>query len=174
MKKLTIILMMAFVLFCGMAKAQIHLPESHVAFNLPSNQWRYLKTIEVDNNTKVFLYVFSGRVILDNQGDTVLPNLRIFVKKDYKPSIYELITERFMQQPFQSIDEYYDGLPAPGLGYVGAHTSPQDGKDYAFRMIYFKDKDDKAYEFRATTTMDTYSQLEEEFKAIMESVTIDK
>ena len=155
-----------------MAQVQIRVPATRVSFEFPDNSWKFLETINVDATTTVYLYSYKGGIVVDKQGDTVLPNLRIYVRTGYKPSVYDLITERYMQQPFQSIDEYSQGLPAEGLGYIGGHQNTQDGKYYKFRMIYFKDNT-TAFEFRITTTLDTYDLMEQEFERILKSVKIE-
>ena len=166
---LTISLMLASL---SMAQVQIRVPNSRVSFEFPGNDWKFLETINVDATTTVYLYSYKGRVIIDKQSDTVLPNLRIYVRTGYKQSIYDLITDRYMQQPFQSMDEYSQGLPGEGIGYIGAHQNTHDGKYYKFRMIYFKDNT-TAFEFRITTTRDTYDDMAEEFESIIKSVKIE-
>ena len=156
------------------AQSQVRIPGTHVAFDFPQNGWIYLKTINVDANTNVHLYIYTRETVIDSTGDTIIPFVRIFVKKDYSGSALGLAYSRYLQQPFQSLKEYSHGLPAKdGIGYIGAYTSLSDGKDYQFRMIYFKEKD-IAFEFRAETTLSTYPQFEKIFEEIFNTIVIEK
>ena len=155
------------------ASAQIRIPDSKVVFTLPEGEWKYLQTTKVDKNTTVYLYSYMASNVIDSQGDTIIPHLKVYVRRNYQHSAIDLATDRWMQQPFQSLDEYTDGLPAPGIGYIGAYTNPLEKKDCVFRMIYFKEKN-TAFEFRAETTADTYKQFDDMFEQIIRSVTIAK
>ena len=109
---------------------------------------------------------------MDSEGDTVLPFLRIYVNENYDGDVYELAYERYMEQPFQSLDEYTKGPGLPksgGLGYVGAYTNPSDQKDYQFFMTYFSDKG-VMVEFRLETTTDTFGDMEFEFRDVLGSI----
>ena len=152
---LRIILTALLIAVPAVASAQIGIPGTQVTFRLNGDDWRYLRTFQ-----------------LDDEGDTVLPFLRIYVNEDYDGDIYELAYERYMQQPFQSLNEYTHGPGLPkrgGLGYVGAYTNPSDQKDYQFMMTYFKDGD-VTVEFRLETTKDTFQEMEFEFNDILESL----
>jgi hypothetical protein len=154
------------------ATAQIGIPGTQVTFRLNGDDWRYLRTFQLDDGADVYLYCYIGQLILDGEGDTVLPFLRIYVNEDYDGDIYELAYERYMNQPFQSLNEYTHGPGLPkrgGLGYVGAYTNPSDQKDYQFMMTYFKDGD-VTVEFRLETTTDTFKDMEFEFNDILESI----
>ena len=102
-------------------------------------------------------------------GDTVLPCLRIYVNEHYDGDLYSLVYDRYMLQPYQSLDEYTHGLGLPksgGIGYDGIYTNPSDGKDYRFLMTYFKDR--KAMvELRLETTSDTFGEMEFEFRDLL-------
>ena len=100
--------------------------------------------------------------------------MRIYVRPNYKGNMFELAYSRFTSQPFQSMNEYYDGIPGTeGIGYIGAYRNTNDGKDYQFRMIYFKD-DDNAIEVRIETTTDTYADFDRTFDNILRTFTINK
>ncbi len=152
--------------------AQLRIPGTGIQFRLNSDDWRYLRTFEVEDGADVYLYCYTGEVIVDTEGDTVLPFLRIYVNENYDGDVYEMAYERYMEQPFQSLDEYTKGPGLPksgGIGYVGAYTNPTDQKDYQFMMTYFSDKG-VMVEFRLETTTDTFGDMEFEFRDIMGSV----
>ena len=154
--------------------AQIRLPDTRISFEFPQGGWKYLETTTIDDNTTIYLYSYSAKTVTDASGDTILPFLRIYVRKNFNKSIYDLVYLRSLQQPFVSINEYMKGLPSDeGIGYDGAYFSKSDQKDYRFHMIYFKDKD-TAFEFRAETTEDTYQDFVEEFNSIINSIKITK
>ena len=120
----------------------------------------------------MYLYCYTGHVLVDMEGDTVLPFLRIYVNKNYDGDLYDLAYERYEAQPFQSLKEYSkgNGLPSNGgIGYIGAYTNPSDQKDYQFFMTYFKDKG-TSVEFRLETTKDTFEEMEFEFTDILSSI----
>lgn len=156
--------------FVGQLYAQeTKIPGTQVSFTFPG-QWKYLKTTQVDGNTDTYLYCRTESV--SNQGDTTLPFLRIYVRRNYAPSVFELAFERYSVQPYQSMTDYVKGLGLPkggGLGYVGAYTNSKNGKDYQFRMVYFKEGS-TAVEFRLETSRATYAQMEKEFENILESM----
>lgn len=152
---------------------QIHIPNTNVTIDLPSNEWNYLKTIRIDDNTDIYLYIYTDQPVVDSTGDTILPFLRVYVHRNYSGSAYELAYERFLLQPFQSMQEYADGLPSAGIGYVGAYRSREDQKDYQFRMIYFKDKN-TGVEIRMETTGDTYARFDKRFDQILRTTAIQK
>lgn len=166
-----IVFLALFAMLGLMATAQIKIPGTNVEFTLPEGEWKYLQTTNVDKNTNVYLYSYMRRNVLDANNDTIIPFLRVYVHKNYANSIYDLAYDRSVQQPFQSLDEFSEGVPNEGIGYIGAYTSPRDGKDYIFRMIYFKDKN-TIYEFRAETTIDTYKDFEGMFADIIKSVKV--
>ena len=149
--------------------AQVGIPGTGITFRLNSEDWRYLRTFKVDDGGDIYLYCYVGHAVVDTEGDTILPFLRIYVNSQYSGDLYELIYDRYMQQPYQSLNEYTKGpgLPASGgLGYKGAYTNPTNQKDYVFLMTYFKDK--KTFvEFRLETTKDTFEEMEFEFNDIL-------
>lgn len=151
------------------AFSQVGIPNTSITFRLNQEDWRYLRTFKVDDGADIYLYCYIGHAIVDTEGDTVLPFLRIYVNNHYTGDLYDLVYERYMQQPYQSIDEYTKGpgLPASGgIGYKGAYTNPSNQKDYLFLMTYFKDK--KTFvEFRLETTKDTFDEMEFEFNDIL-------
>ena len=72
-------------------------------------------------------------LLLDAEGDTVLPTLRIYVRENYNCDVYELAYDRYLEQPFQSLNEFTKGAGLPksgGLGYEGIYTKPSDNRDY--------------------------------------------
>lgn len=172
MKK-TLFMILMVLATAWSASSQVRIPHTRVSFQFPQGGWKYQNTFKIDNNTNVYLYVYTASTVTDNSGDTILPFVRIYVKKEVKEDIYSIAYNRFVQQPFQSLDEYTEGIPQPGLGYVGAYTSITDNKDYQFRMIYFKDGN-TALEFRAETTRDTFSAFDELFDEILKTVKVSK
>lgn len=167
---LTIVfLLLAF----NLSAQQLHIPHTQATIDLPMGEWNYLKTISIDNNTDIYLYIYTDSVIVDLTGDTILPFLRIYVHRNYKGSSFDLAYERFLKQPFQSMAEYSDGIPGDGIGYLGAYQSTEDNKEYQFRMIYFKDNDN-GIEIRMETTGDTYSRFDKTFDKILHTVAITK
>ena len=151
------------------AAAQITIPGTSVTFRLNSDDWRYLRTFKLDDGADIYLYYYVGQVLVDMEGDTVLPCLRIYVNEGYEGDVYELAYDRYMLQPFQSVDEYTHGPGLPksgGIGYMGAYTNPSSQKDYRFYMTYFKSHG-TAVEFRLETTKDTFEEMEFEFKDIL-------
>ena len=166
-------ILMAFVglLSAGLQAQSIQrIPGTDIAYTFPS-RWKYLQTTDVDENTHVYLSTYKEKTI-QADGDTTLPFLRIYVHKNYTKPLTDLVFERYMQQPYQSLDDYLTGpgLPAKGgMGYIGAYTHLKNQKDYQFRMVYFKEGN-TAVEFRLETTRATYPQMEEEFLKILQSL----
>lgn len=125
-----------------------------------------MSTNKVDNNVTVYLYSYSKETVYDNKGDVVIPFMRIYVRKNYSGTVFDLAYLRYNNQPFQAIEEY----PFKnGLGYWGGYTSNEDGKDYFFQMVYFKDRN-TAIEIRLETSRDSYDKFEKEFKAILNTI----
>lgn len=156
------------------AMAQNRIPSSNVVFGFPDGGWKYLRTYDVDQDTKVYLYSYSAEVVVDAVGDTVLPNMRIYVRKNYTGSVYDMMLSRYQHNPYQTIEEYTEGLPAAdAVGLQAIYKNVDDNKDYIFNMIYFKDKS-TAVEVRVETTKDTYSKFEDKFKSILSTFKIEK
>lgn len=167
-------LMVCAFFFCmagvNSAKAQVAIPGTRVQYKFPS-KWKYLSSEKVDANTTQFLYYYNAKVVA-SKGDTTLPFLRIYVKKNYTKSVFDFAFERYTHEPYQSLDDYTQGLGLPktgGMGYVGAYTNLKDRKDYQFRMVYFK-VGTTIVEFRLETTRATFPQMEKEFEAILRSL----
>ena len=76
-----------------------------------------------------------------------------------------------MVQPFQSLDE--TPHPNGSLEYLGAYTDEEDGKDYEFRMLYIKDRNN-ILEIRLECTVDNFEDFENEFAEIIKSVKVNK
>lgn len=172
MKNLKIFMLAALLFSAAAAHAQLVVPGTSVEFRLDNEQWRYLRTMELTDGGSIYLYCYVGEVVLDLEGDTVLPFLRIYVNPDYDGDVYELAYDRYLQNPFQSLQEYThgDGIPRKnGLGYRGAYTNPSDQKDYQFLMTYFKDRG-TIVEFRLETTKDTFREMEPMFQEILKSL----
>lgn len=161
-----------FILMMGGAvQAQVSIPGTKVKFTFPS-KWKYLESERVNANTQMYLYYYADRVVV-SQGDTTLPFLRIYVVKNYSDPIFNFVFERYSKEPYQSLSDYTQGLGLPksgGMGYIGAYTNVQDKKDYQFRMVYFQVQN-SVVEFRLETTRATYSMMEDEFEAILKSLT---
>lgn len=167
-----LILTALMVVVAGVASAQLTIPGTNITYRLNGEDWRYLRTFELAEGGDIYLYCYTGHVLVDMEGDTVLPFLRIYVNKDYDGDLYELAYERYEAQPFQSLKEYTrgEGLPSKGgIGYIGAYTNPTDQKDYQFYMTYFKDRG-TSVEFRLETTKDTFEEMDFEFKDILSSI----
>lgn len=166
--------LIALLLFIGyVANAQIRIPGTNVEFTLPANEWKYMQTTEVDRNTTVYLYAYVAHTVVDSYGDTTLPFLRVYVAKNYSKSVFDLVYARYLQQPYQPLDDYLNGLPSDGIGYIGAYKNPVDQINYKFRMIYFKDRT-TAIEMRVETTLDTFDDFDLMFKNILDSTKIVK
>lgn len=166
----TIVLGLLF-LFGGMAHAQVPVLGTHAKFTFPS-KWAFFKTQKIDANTDMYLYYYKQSIIV-HKGDTALPVLRIYVQKNYEGSLYDFVFDRYMQEPYQSLTDYTEGIGLPksgGMGFVGAYTNVRNKKDYQFRMVCFIEKK-TVVEFRLETTRDTYSEMEKEFVAILKSLT---
>lgn len=153
-------------------RAQLTIPGTKVTFKLNNEDWRFLRTFTLKEGGDIYLYCYTGEVMVDGQGDTVLPQLRIYVVKNYEGDLYDLVYERYERQPYQSLWEFTSGNGLPksgGIGYIGAYTNPNDDKDYQFYMTYFKDKK-TCVEFRLETTKDTFEQMDFEFTDILGSI----
>ncbi|MBO4587067.1 MAG: hypothetical protein J5677_04545 [Bacteroidales bacterium] len=167
-----LVLLLVLALSPVVMHAQLTIPGTSITYRLNNEDWRYLRTFELPEGGDVYYYCYTGHVLVDLEGDTVLPFLRIYVNKDYDGDLYELAYERYEAQPFQSIDEYTKGAGLPskgGLGYIGAYTNPTDQKDYQFYMTYFRDRG-TSVEFRLETTKDTFEEMDFEFKDILHSI----
>ncbi len=167
-----LLLTTAMIAFGASTAAQITIPGTHVSFELEPENWRYLRTFELDDGADIYLYYYAGEVLVDLEGDTVLPFLRIYVNNEYDGDIYQLVYERYMLQPYQSAREYTHGPGLPrsgGIGYMGAYTNPAEQKDYQFMMTYFKDNG-TVVEFRLETTKDTFEDMEQEFKNVLNTI----
>ncbi|MCQ2296049.1 MAG: hypothetical protein MJZ45_01445 [Bacteroidales bacterium] len=153
------------------AQAQVTIPGTKVMFFFPS-KWSYLSTENVDKNTQAYLYYYSEKpVVVD--GDTTLPSLRIIVRKSYKASVFDYVFDRYSKSPYQSLEDYTQGIGLPasgGMGYVGAYTNLTDQKDYQFRMVYFKVQN-TVVEFRLESVREVFEMMDEEFVAILNSLT---
>ncbi len=166
------ILVAAMMLLSGQAFAQLNIPGTAVSFQLSSDEWSYLRTFTDKSGANVYYYCYVGEVLLDEAGDTVLPTLRIYVRENYTGDVYELAYDRYVEQPFQSLNEFTKGPGLPksgGLGYEGIYTKPTDHRDYRFLMTYFKDRR-TIVEFRLETTRETYEDMEVKFKKILSSI----
>lgn len=165
---LTLALLMAFA-----ASAQhLTIPGTEVQYRLNSEDWVYVRTFQHPKGGDIYLYAYTGHDVVDHEGDTVLPFLRIYVVRDYDGDLYDLAYERYEAQPYQALKEYTkgEGLPSSGgLGYIGAYTNTADQKDYQFYMTYFL-SNRTSVEFRLETTRDTFNDMEFEFKDILNSI----
>lgn len=170
---LKILMLVAATIVAGHAMAQeIKIPGTEASLTLTADSWRYLRTFSLDDGADIYVYYYAKQTIIDTDGDTVLPCLRIYVNKRFSDDIYNLVFQRYMLQPYQSLKEYTHGPGLPssgGLGYVGAYTNPSEHKDYEFMMTYFKSG--TAYvELRLETTKDTYPAMEAEFRKVLKSL----
>jgi len=174
MRKTIKILTAAMLLvFAGSAMSQeLKIPGTSLSITLPTDNWRYLQTLKLDDGADLYVYYYAHETIIDKSGDTVLPFLRVYVNQKYKGDLYSLIFNRYMLQPYQSIEEYTSGIGLPkegGMGYIGAYTNPSEKKDYEFMMTYFKNSG-TTVEIRLETSKDTFTKMEEEFNTILKSL----
>ena len=173
MKKMAKAVVLAVMILGELAAmAQISIPGTGFSFRLNGDDWSFVRNYKLKDGADIYLYCYTREVLIDAEGDTALPFLRIYVNTAYEGDVYELAYDRFEQQPFQSIDEYTSGPGLPksgGLGYVGAYTNPNDEKDYEFLMTYFQDKKG-IVEFRLETSLDTFDDMEFEFRDILSSI----
>lgn len=155
-----------------MAFSQVSIPGTNATFKFPDGGWKYLQTTQVDANSNVYLFVYAAENVVDAAGDTVLPCLRVYVRKNYDKSMFKFIMERFKSQPYQSLDEYTEGIPGTECrGYIAAYTDLIDKKDYQMRMVCFKDKS-TVIEFRLEAPLDVYPRFEQTFTDIAATLTI--
>lgn len=164
------IALLFFSVLGSYVQAQVAIPGTKVHYTFPS-KWKYLSSQRVDANTMQYLYFYNAKPVV-SKGDTTLPFLRIFVKKNYTKSVYDFVFERYSKEPYESLLDYTEGLGLPktgGMGYIGAYTNIKDKKDYQFRMIYFM-VGTTIVEFRLETTRATYKMMEKEFESILRSI----
>ena len=173
-----LILTALMVVVAGIASAQLTIPGTNITYRLNGEDWRYLRTFELAEGGDVYLYCYTGHVLVDMEGDTVLPFLRIYVNNQslYEKALTAIILSKtepkLAAEYVQSLKEYTkgEGLPSKGgIGYIGAYTNPTDQKDYQFYMTYFKDRG-TSVEFRLETTKDTFEEMDFEFKDILSSI----
>ncbi len=163
-----------FLMLAMSVSAQIRLPNSHFNFDFPEGGWKYLQTTNVDENTTIYLY--SRTVcVLSKKNDTVLPFLRIYVKKNTGNSTaMDFALRRFMKQPFVVVEEFTASQFLPtedAIGYIGQYTD-KSGMQCQFYMIYFVYKK-TLVEFRLETSLDTFNQLKEEFEQILNTINLN-
>lgn len=167
MKFIKPLIFIALLTAVSLASAQtIKLPDTKLSFSFPNGGWKYLDTKKVNNNVSVYLYSYSKEYVVDSKGDTTIPFMRIYIQKNYNGTVYDMAFKRYNSQPFQSLDEYPF---KDGLGYWGAYTNDEDGKDYLFRMVYIKEGNN-LIEIRLETTRDNYNAFDNEFKAILNTI----
>lgn len=78
-KILKTVVLVALMALASSAAAQITIPGTNVSFRLNSDDWRYLRTFKLDDGADIYLYYYVREVLVDMEGDTVLPCLRIYV-----------------------------------------------------------------------------------------------
>ena len=156
------------------AQSRNTIPGTKVSWSFPG-QWKYLSTTRIDDNTQTHLFCYKEHPVIAN-GDTALPYLTVYVRTNYAKPVSDLVFERFMTKPYETLDNYTTGPGLPpegGMGFVGAYIHPQNRKNYQFRMVYFKEGN-TAVEFRLETTRATYDQMEQEFEQILNSLQFNK
>ena len=167
MKYIRNIAILLLLFWSATTTAQIRIPETNVSFSFPHSGWKYLQTNKVNENTTVYLYSYSKDYVIDGQGDTVIPFMRIYVRKNYNGTVYDMAYNRYMNQPFQSLDEHIHDNGS--LEYLGAYANEEEKKDCEFRMLYLKDKSN-LLEIRLETVIDRFDDFDEEFKTILKSI----
>ena len=86
----------------------------------------------------------------------------------------EMSLDRFMAQPYQTLEEYTEGLFLPtqdAIAYLGKNRDEEDGTENKFYTVYFIHKS-SGVEFRLSTTEATFEQMKEEFETILKSVVV--
>lgn len=164
MKILKPIVLLALLALTVGATAQIKIPGTRFSFSFPNNGWKYLQTNKVDEDVTVYLYSYAKDYVIDSVGDTVIPFMRLYVRRNFDGTVYDLALNRYTNQPFEPLDNYE--LKDGSLGYLGAYTSNEDGKDYVFRMLYMKDGTN-VIEIRLECPLDNYEDFEGEFLSIL-------
>ena len=163
---------LALIMLPLVAQAQLPIQGTKFSFDLDNDEWRYLRTFKMDDGGTTYLYCYVGEVLLDEAGDTVLPFLRLYVQEKYADDLYQFVYERYEAQPYQSLNEWSQGIGLPkngGLGYEGMYTKASEQRDYRFLMTYFRDKKTMV-EFRLETTRETFEEMEIKFKKVLESI----
>jgi hypothetical protein len=165
------ILLVALLVGFSSIFAQVRIPDGNFSFELPKG-WKYLSTTKVDNKTKVYLY--SHPEIVDGK-DTILPYLKIYVQSQYNSkNAMDMSLDRFMQHPFQRLEEYTEGLFLPNndaIAFLGVDRDEKDGTENQFYIVYFVHKN-TAVEFRIQTTMSTFPELKDEFEEVLKSIVV--
>lgn len=165
------ILLLALLVGFSSIFAQVRIPDGNFSFELPKG-WKYLSTTKVDNKTKVYLY--SHPEIVDGK-DTILPYLKIYVQSQYNSkNAMDMSLDRFMQHPFQRLEEYTEGLFLPNndaIAFLGVDRDEKDGTENQFYIVYFVHKN-TAVEFRIQTTMSTFPELKDEFEEVLKSIVV--
>ena len=123
---LKILMLVAATIVAGHAMAQeIKIPGTEASLTLTADSWRYLRTFSLDDGADIYVYYYAKQTIIDTDGDTVLPCLRIYVNKRFSDDIYNLVFQRYMLQPYQSLKEYTHG---PGLPMLVPTPIPRSTK----------------------------------------------
>lgn len=163
-----------YISLFGSLTAQITVPKGNFQFDFPGERWKYLETLDIDKSTTVYLYSRVKEIVSAN-GDTVLPFLRIYVKSDIgNKNVMDMSMERFMQQPFNVVDEfstseYFKAKDA--IGYIGV-VKYNDTPDGQFYMIYFTNKG-VLVEFRLETEKSTFATMKAEFEEILNTIVLN-
>lgn len=173
MRKSLILTLLALLSLTASAQ-QIRIPGTKAELQLPEGEWRYYQTEKLDKNTSSHLYYYAQEIVKEEDGDTVVPWVRVVVRKNFSGSPLDYVAERWAEQPYQLLDELTTGLPtSDAVSYRAAYTSPRDHGDYLFRLLYFKERNN-VIELRAETSTATYERMAPIFESIISSLTISK
>ncbi|MBR5028083.1 MAG: hypothetical protein IKX51_02570 [Bacteroidales bacterium] len=170
MKILTIFAL--FIASHTATNAQITIPNGNFQFDFPNGKWKYLETLDVDEQTHLYLY--SGSPVVSKDNDTTLPFMRIYVKNNIgKKNSLDYAMERFLQQPFMIVDEFSTSPLLPckdAIGYIGLYSDEGNQKN-KFYMIYFVNKG-ALVELRLETTEETFESKKSDFEDILKTITL--
>ena len=54
------------------ASAQMTIPGTKITYDIDADDWKFLKTIDVDKNTTVYLFSYKAELLVDADGETPL------------------------------------------------------------------------------------------------------
>ncbi|MBR1798966.1 MAG: hypothetical protein IJ761_03585 [Bacteroidales bacterium] len=161
---------LTFLVAFAEAQAQLSIPATRLQFNLNADSWRYVRTLDIDDHSTIYLYCYTGEILTDADGDTTLPVLRIYVDSQDYDDLLDFVYQRYEVQPYQTLEEApLRSIKQENINHIGIYTSPTSKKDFQFMATYIKDR--KTYiEFRLETSADTFEEMETIFQNITNSI----